>query len=224
METVKDYAGNDITVYANRIEEELYTYFSQFIPEEEQVKRSAIDQYITESPQNRFNAALMHIGKTVFNDKRSLKLEPYTITEGTTIKTNNNKYNYDMLNDIADIFINICYRFNKRVSLIGYSYLVNIDYNMVSQWNNQDSKIAVSAEGFKIYQKLFKASEESLSSMLAGRANPVGIIAMLNHWHNWTTQHIQYDSAPRRVLSAEELPRLDNMHNDSKAIEDQDKS
>ena len=47
----------------------------------------------------------------------------------------------DTLNMLCDIYIQICSRYNKSVSIMGYSYISNIDYTVLNNWyksNNRD--------------------------------------------------------------------------------------
>lgn len=224
MENIKDYAGNDITIYANKIDLYLHEFYSQFADEKTEEDPEKLEQLITDSTQNRYNAALMYIRQHVFTDKRSLKTVPYMVTKGTTIKTNNNEYDYDLLNDISDYYIYICSVYDKNVSLYGFSCLTGIDYNIALRWNNSE-QYKVSSKGISVYQKLYAAEEQCLKGMLTGKRNPVGILGILNHTFNWSMPGVSREQVSKRpVLSAEQLPRLDNMgnmHNSTTAIEQQ---
>ena len=110
MDTIKDSAGINITVYADKIDELLHEFYMRFIPEADKADPDKIEQYITDSPQNRYNAALMYICNALFKDRKILKVSPYMKTANTTIFTNNNKYNYELLSWLCDLYIYYCYQ------------------------------------------------------------------------------------------------------------------
>ena len=222
MEIVKDNYDQDIVIYINQIEAELHEFYSQFIPDKYKDNINVIDDYICNSTQNRFNAALMYIGNKLFKGNKALKLKPYTYNNNH-IPTNNNKYDYEKLNIIADYYIYICSLYDKVVSFYGYSYLCGIDTNTVIGWNNSD-RYRVSQEGIRIYQKLLTASEQSLSGMLTGKRNPVGVLGILNHLHNWSTTKIEYSNSSKQALTAADLPKLGNITKTDTYISDNNKS
>lgn len=215
METFKDNNGIDITVYADKIDFLLHEFYLRFIPESDKEDPDKIEQYITDSPQNRFNAALMYIGNSYFKGNKDLKLKPFTYNQNNRIFTNNNKYDYSLLSYIADLYIYYCSIYDKVVSLNGYSYLTGIAITTIIGWNSDDSKYRVSQDGIQVYKKLFEASESSLSGMLTGKKNPVGVLGILNHLHSWSMPGVSHERVDKRSLTAADLPKLGKLHNDS---------
>ena len=141
-----------------------------------------LDQYIDtheiedmrREPQSRWNAALLYINKYVFKGKGIL-LKPHTIS---------NAYHIPTVNNICDIYINLCYMYDKEVSIMGFSKLSGIDTDTINSWGNEE--YMVSSNASVIYKKLTKEREESLSSMLiSGKRNPVGILGALNRHYQW---------------------------------------
>ena len=212
MDTIKDSAGINITVYADKIDELLHEFYMRFIPEADKADPDKIEQYITDSPQNRYNAALMYICNALFKDRKILKVSPYMKTANTTIFTNNNKYNYELLSWLCDLYIYYCSIYDKVVSLNGYSYLTGININTILGWND-DHKYRVSTDGNSIYKRLFTASEQSLAGMLTGRKNPVGVLGILNHVHAWSMPGVSHETVNKRSITAAELPKLGKSHN-----------
>lgn len=45
-----------------------------------------------------------------------------------------------LLNMLADIYIQTCYKYNKSTSLYGYSIFIGINYNTIYAWNNNRSR------------------------------------------------------------------------------------
>ena len=70
----------------------------------------------------------------------------------------------------------------------------------------------LSDKAFKIYKKLVDVRLESLSGKLAtGKQNPVGVIAILNHFYGWNSPYAPDANRHRTALSAAELPRLNEV-------------
>lgn len=160
--TVKTSDG--IEIYENAICE----YLDQYIDthEIEDMRRE---------PQSRWNAALLYINKYYF------KLHPEVLTTPGTVS---NSYNLDAVNSVCDIYINLCYEYDKEISILGFSKLTGINQDTFYDWGNQSSRPSSSA--CEIYKKLSQEREESLSNMLiSGKRNPVGLLGALNRHYGW---------------------------------------
>jgi hypothetical protein len=211
-EVIKGTTEEKLIVYSNRIDEELHTFFMRFMPEDDAADLVKVDAAITAATQGRFNAAMMHCGKTIFGDRKGLKAAPYMTTPGTTIYTNNGSFDYDLLYGILDYYIYLCSVYDKEVSSYGYCYLINVDQSVYTFWlHSQDGNpnYGSNPRGLKLAQKIKSANEGSLSDILtSGKRNPVAILGALNHRHGWNMPGVR-DQAPRRqALPAAELPRL----------------
>ena len=82
---------NDIDLYLNQFQEE-----------------QGIDD-LRSIPQTVWTGALMYIQRHVFKDRNMLKQHNNIYTENTITPTNCNSYNYELLNDIADYYIYLCF-------------------------------------------------------------------------------------------------------------------
>lgn len=168
------------------------------------------DQYqikdMIKEPQSIWNAALMYIKKMVFPDVKKLK-SSNLISNGSKFQTNCNAYNYDLVDHICDIYIYLCMVNDKEVSINGFSYLTGINRDTIKEWGHNNKKLSDMA--FLIYKKLVDTRLESLSGKLAtGKQNPVGVIAILNHFYGWNSPYVPDAEGRRPALSASELPRL----------------
>jgi hypothetical protein len=127
--------------------------------------------------QNKWNAALIYIYKSVFK-----------ITD-ETVKYNNKNSNIDysddkLLNDICDIYVELCYEYDKEISIMGFSKLTGIHPDTIYSWANSEYRAGTSHSD--IYKKLNTEREESLSDMLiSGKRNPVGLLGALNRHYGW---------------------------------------
>jgi hypothetical protein len=99
-------------------------------------------------------------------------------------------------------------RYNKEVSILGFTTLTGIDESIIYDWGNNSTKLSTSSS--KIYKKLSKMREESLSNKLAdGKQNPVGVIAMLNRHYGWSSPYTSdANRKGKAALGNAELPKL----------------
>ena len=200
MERVID-AANTIDVYENDID----VYLHEFID----------SQYIEDmrkEPQSVWNACLMYIQRHVFSDRDNLKLKTNIQNANSTILSNYNSYDYELINNILDYYIYLCNSYNKEISIMGFSKLTNIPYGTIEEWgNNYNNSNRLSTLSIDIYKKLQVERQESLSNKLAdGKQNPVGVIAILNKHFGWASPYTADSNRQKKALDATELPRLDN--------------
>ena len=188
---------NTIEIFENDIQ----IYLSMFCEE------NGIEDMKKES-QSVWNGALRYIRRHVFNNKDLLK-EPNNIYNiNNSITSNYNMYNYELVNNICDIYIDLCFINDKEVSILGFSNLTGIDNETINVWGNNDNKL--STLSFGIYKKLSQFREESLSNKLVtGNKNPVGVIAVLNRQYGWASPYTSDSNRQKTALTAAELPKLD---------------
>ena len=98
--------------------------------------------------------------------------------------------------------------YDKEISIIGYTTLTGIPYDVVIDWGTGSAKLSSMAN--QIFQKIWKYSEESLSDkLISSKSNPVGVIAVLNHRHGWASPYTSDANRNRpQVLGVSELPQL----------------
>lgn len=160
LNTVK--AENGTEIY----ESEITLYLDQYIQE-----RGIED--MTKETQNKWNAALMYIYKYLFKDDKNKLKAPDRDT-----------YNDKLINDICDIYVNICFEYDKEVSINGFSFLTGIHRDTIYSWGANETRLGSSCSD--VYKKLVANNEESLSGMLiSGGRNPMKILPALNRRHNW---------------------------------------
>ena len=196
MERVQEEPGT-VEVYENDIQ----MYLKMFCEENE------IDSMKQES-QSVWNSALHYIFKNVFKDTDKLKSNKLYKDNGNTILSNHNSYDYQIVNQVLDIYIyELCMKYDKEVSVIGFSTLTGIDRDTLYGWGNGETRLShLSSDVFK---KLRDFREESLSNKLAtGKQNPVGVIAMLNRHYGWASPYTSDSNRQKSSLTAAELPKL----------------
>ena len=181
-------------------ENDIQLYLSMFCEE------NGIDDMKKES-QSVWNGALRYIRRHVFSNKDVLKSKDNINIYNNNIPSTFNAYNYDTVNYICDIYIDLCFINDKEVSIIGFSNLTGIDTELIYNWGNENTKL--SKTSFNVYKKLSQFREESLSNKLVtGNKNPVGVIAVLNRQYGWASPYTSDSNRQKSTLSAAELPKL----------------
>ena len=195
MERAQD-TENTIEIFENDIQ----LYLSMFCEEQ------GIEDMKKES-QAVWNSCLRYIYKYVFKNNNNLLRQTDNIYNiKNPIPSTYNSYNYDTVLKILDIYIfDMCMRYDKEVSIIGFSTLTGIDESIIYDWGNGESgKLSTSSS--KIYKKLNEFREESLSNKLVtGNKNPVGVIAVLNRQYGWASPYTSDSNKQRKSISAEEI-------------------
>ena len=188
----------DIEVFENDIQ----LYLTMFCEE------NGIEDMKKES-QSVWNSALYYIYKHVFKNG-SLKSKDNIYNSNNIMPSNYNMYNYDLCIDILNIYIyELCMKYDKEISVIGYSTLTGIPQSIIYDWGNGDR--VLSSRSSDIYKKLSQFREESLSNKLVtGNKNPVGVIAVLNRQFGWASPYTSDSNKQRKALTAAELPQLDH--------------
>lgn len=173
VNTVKTEEGIEV------FENDIYLYLQEYID-----THNIEDMH--REPQSRWNAALLYINKNYFKLHQDL-LKSGNYSTGNLVynnASNNNAYDLEIINNICDIYIDLCYEYDKEISILGFSKLTGINQDTFYDWGNQSSRPG--SLGCEIYKKLSREREESLSNMLiSGKRNPVGLLGALNRHYGW---------------------------------------
>lgn len=85
--------------------------------------------------------------------------------------------NIELLQVLADKFIDICSMFNKSLGLMSFGYMVGCNYSTIANWLNNDEKLNPKRlEVLKSIQEGHKAAQISLLN-----DTPVGALAVANN-------------------------------------------
>lgn len=181
-------------------ENDIQLYLSMFC------ERDGIED-MREQPQSVWNSALRYIYHHVFKGG-ILKRRKCIDNPNSNIQSTYNAYNYELVLDVLDIYIfDMCMRYNKEVSILGFSTMTGIDESIIHDWGNNERKLSNLSS--QIYKKLYHYREESLSNKLAtGKQNPVGVIAILNRQYGWASPYTSDSNRQKRALADAELPKL----------------
>lgn len=184
---------DNVEVYENNIAEAISQYCIDH-------KIKPADLYTID--QSRWNSVLMYIYKYTFKP-----LNTDSKRENSRVDYNN----IDLLNNICDIYISLCYEYSKEVSVLGFSKMTGINPDTIYSWGNEEYR--ASCGNSDIYQKLNREREESLSARLfSNKGNPVGILGILNRHYGWNM------GQPRGTEQKQKTPDLPGM--ERKYLED----
>lgn len=189
-------SGEQIDVYKNDIE----LYLSMYCEE------NGI-QDLKKETQSVWNGALRYVRRHVFPDRKMLKSTKRVSIPGALTSSTYNAYDYDLVDEICDIYIDLCFAFDKEISILGFSNLTGIDDELIYSWGVDEKKLGSSSSN--IFKKLYKFREESLSNILvSGKKNPVGVLGVLNRRYGWNLPGVSREQAKRQSLPESELPKL----------------
>lgn len=145
----------------------------------------AIDNYILEHDnidlvhditQYQWKSVLYYIHDNCFPDRSMLK----------RTDRDNNSYDYDLLSYIYDIYKRLCMEYNKITMLSDFSILTGIDDDLITSWSNGTSGNKLNTQGSRLHRKIMRDNETAVSTtMISSGRNPVGYMAILNHYHGW---------------------------------------
>lgn len=156
--------------------------------------------------QRPWKAAMRLVGQDIFNNKVFLKSKVLNIYNNNNIPTNNNSYNYELLDTLCDYYILLSDKYNKLVSTVAFSYFVNIPTNTIDLWKDAEPSTAT----FKIWKKLQNNREDCLKDKNFDSNNVVGAISIGNSEYGWNMPGVSRELSNKRVLSAAELPKLNS--------------
>lgn len=188
-------------------ENDIAMYLSMFCEE------NHIDNLKHES-QSVWNSCLRYIYKHVFKDTNVLKSKDNIFNINNNIPSNYNAYNYDLVLKVLDIYVyDMCMRYDKEVSILGFSTLTGIDTEVIYNWGRDNTKL--SSLSSDIYKKLRDFREESLSNKLVtGRQNPVGVLGVLNRHYQWNMPGVSREQANKSITTIDDIAKqLQNMQN-----------
>lgn len=212
MEIVREGQSEPIEVFENDID----LYLNLFC------ENNGIQNMRQES-QAVWNSCLRYIYNNVFKNNNILKSKDVRHVDNNSIPSTFNAYNYNIVLDVLDIYIyNLCFKYDKEISIIGFSTLTGINTDTINEWRYKEP----GSLSFVVYKKLHDLREESLSNKLAtGNKNPVGILAILNRHYSWNLPGVSRETDnTKRALGVEQLPKLGQLAQNPqiKQIENQD--
>jgi hypothetical protein len=113
------------------------------------------------------NFMLSYIYEQLFKPNHNLKNNQKSIIDYDDL---------ELLQVLANKFINICQRFNKSLGLMSFSYFIGVDYTTLYRWLNEKESNYNRYYILKSIQESHKAAQISLLN-----DSPVGALAVANN-------------------------------------------
>lgn len=147
--------------------------------------------------QNRWYNCCKYIYENVF------KVNPKYLKDDNNI---NNAYDTDKVNEVLDIYIDLCNDYEKVVNIVGFTFFTGIHRDTLNGWVNG---VQLGSSGSDICKKIDEMREESLVGLqVSGKGNPMNYMPSLNKYCGFNMPGVR-DQGPRvRALTASELPKL----------------
>lgn len=152
-----------------------------------------------------FTGMIKYIYKKMFKPKKGDKV---LYNSNTILDTGD----IELLDNIWGIYTELCYRYNKRPTLLNFSLLVGISKDTFTTWEQGDFRSGGDEAGSAHSRTVKKWKAECESSLVDGATerNSVGCIFALkaNYGYTETPQRIEITGSQGPALSQEEIHRI----------------
>ena len=147
--------------------------------------------------QNRWYNCCKHVYENVF------KVNPKYLKDDNNI---NNAYDTDKVNEVLDIYIDLCNDYEKVVNIVGFTFFTGIHRDTLNGWVNGERLGSTASD---ICKKIDQMREESLVGLqISGKNNPMCYMPSLNKYCGFNMPGVRDQGARARALTASELPKL----------------
>lgn len=147
--------------------------------------------------QNRWYNCCKYIYEHVF------KMNPKYLKDDRNI---NNAYDTDKVNNILNLYIDLCNDYEKIINITGFTFFTGIHRDTLNGWVNG---VQLGSSGSDICKKIDEMREESLVGLqVSGKGNPMNYMPSLNKYCGFNMPGVRDQGARARALTASELPKL----------------
>ena len=155
----------------NAVRSDIYHYIREYLTIHDMTEADLL-----KAPQRVFGAVSDYVGEKVFKGEKILKSVPYDDKGPYT--TNNNRYDIGKISDVLNLYYSICKEYNKAFLMDYAAGFLAVDDQTLYNLSEK-----LTSAGFDI----FKKRESSLAAgIVDGKSSPVGALAVLNKFHNWS--------------------------------------
>ena len=153
------------------------------------------------APALVWSACCMYIGSRIFKNTKLLHDVDRERTQGGKV------YDYNKIAVLVDVWAYYCAIYSKAP--LYYNF-----FNFCGLYDDFGSNTAykgdnLTPERLRLRQKLSEIQQSNLAMLISdGRQNPTGVLAILNHWHGWSTSTVTIQHETKQAISAVELPKL----------------
>lgn len=153
--------------------------------------------------QNRWYNCCKYVYENVFkNNHEILKVKDRLL----------NEYDKEKVNNILNIYIDLCNDYEKVINITGFTFFTGIHRDTLNDWSHDAEFGSLSSD---ICQKIDIMREESLVGLqVSGKGHPMNYMPSLNKYCGFNMPGVR-EQAPKKALSASELPVLELNENDT---------
>ena len=168
--------------------------------------------------QTRWKAVLHFVGKRLFPDRKVLRDKKVVWIDGNSIPTNNNRYDYYIINSLCDYYIQLSRSYNKLISSVAFAEFINVSVDTIDNWKDTDP----GSLSWRIWKKLQGNREDSLKDKAIDSGNVMGVFQVGRREYQWDMPGVREETGNRRALTAAELPKLGDTKTDRAVLSLQD--
>ena len=169
---------------------------------------------LLKASQRQWKSVMRYVGKRVFPDTKILRDKTTVWLEGNKIPTNNNRFDYNIINTLCDYYMDLSDRYNKLISAEAFSLLLNMPRETISLWSSDEP----SSLRFNIYKKLKDYRLECIKDNAYDNGNVTGTMYVGNVEFGTNLPGAGKEPDRKHLLPDAELPKLSE-NNQTKAIE-----
>ena len=171
---------------------------------------------LTKASQRQWKAVMRYTGKKVFPDNKILRDKNTVWLEGNKIPTNNNRFDYNIINTLCDYYMSISDRYNKLISAEAFSLLLNMPRETISLWSSEEP----STTRFNIYKKLKDYRLECIKDNAFDNGNVTGTMYVGNVEYQTNLPGVSREQPNRdRVTAADIRKQLEDMSNRTEMLQ-----
>ena len=159
---------------------------------------------LLEASQRQWKSVMRYVGKRVFPDTQILRDKSTVWLDGNKIPTNNNRFDYNIINILCDYYMDLSDRYNKLISAEAFSLLLNIPRETIGTWRDEEP----STTRFCIYKKLKDFRLECIKDNSFDNGNVTGTMYVGNVEYGTNLPGVSREQAGKRSLTDAELPKL----------------
>lgn len=172
---------------------------------------------LTAASQRQWKRVMAFVGKRIFGDNKILRDKNTVWLEGNNIPTNNNRFDYNILNILCDYYMSLSDQYNKLISAEAFSLFINMPRETICNWRNEEP----STPRYCIYKKLKDYRLECIKDNAYDNGNVTGTMYVGNVEYGTNLPGVRQDEGRKRVLTDAELPKLSpvNEQNEVKRLD-----
>lgn len=154
--------------------------------------------------QGPWQAVMRDVGRSIFGDNSILRDRDTVILEGNNIPTNNNRFDYNIINILLEYYIYLSDRYDKLVSTEAFSLFINVPRETIARWK----QLEPSTPRNHIYKKIDETRLKCILNHAYDNGNVTGTMYVGNVEYQTNLPGVSREQTSRKSISAEEIRQL----------------